>query len=63
MAPGEAGRGLDQESVPGPVVEELRPGGENVTVQPRATVVKDVLETALGGDPATPSPVLSEVMK
>ena len=47
---------------PGAVEEELRPGGENVTVQPRQTVAGAVLGLALRRGAATLSPALSEVM-
>ena len=49
MAPGEAGD-LGP-SVLGPVVEEQRPGGDTVTVQP--TVVETAMVTALSRDSAT----------
>ena len=45
MVLGEAG-GLGP-SVPRPVVEELRPGGDSVTVRPRPMVVKTVVVRAL----------------
>ena len=49
--PGEAGDpGLH---VPRPVVEELRPGGDSVTVQPRTMVVLTVMGRALNRDSAT----------
>ena len=48
-------------SVPRAVVEELRPGGDSVTVQPRPTVVKTVRVITLRRDSATPSSALSQV--
>ena len=59
LVPGEAGvTGL---SVPRVVVEELRPGGDSVTVQPRPTVVQTVRGITLRRDSATLSPVVSQV--
>ena len=65
MVPGEAGRKQmkEMESVPGVVVEELRPGGDSVTVQPRPTVVKTVMVITLSREGATLTPVLSQVKK
>ena len=64
MVPGEAGRNQmkEMESVPRAVVEELRPGGDSVTVQPRPTVVKTVMVITLSREGATLTPALSEVM-
>ena len=45
--------GLTGLSVPDAVVEELRPGGDSVTVQPRPTVVQTVVEITLNRDSAT----------
>ena len=55
MVPGEAGRNYreEMESVPRAVVEELRPGADSVTVQPRPTVVQTVMEMTLNRDSAT----------
>ena len=65
MVPGEAGRNQmkEMESVPGVVVEELRPGGDSVTVQPRPTVVKTVMVITLSREGVTLTPVLSQVKK
>ena len=61
MANGATGSdGMD--SVPVTVEEGLRPGGENVTVQPRQTVAGAVLGLALRRGAATLSPALSQVM-
>ena len=53
--------GLTGLSVPRGVVEELRPGGDSVTVQPRPTVVQTVRGITLRRDSATLSPALSQV--
>ena len=65
MVPGEAGRNQmkEMESVPGVVVEELRPGGDSVTVQPRPTVVKTVMVITLSREGVTLTSVLSQVKK
>ena len=47
--------------VPRAVVEELRPGGDSVTVQPRHTVVMTVRVIRLGRDSAALSHALSQV--
>ena len=63
MVPGEAGRDpmQDLESVPGAVVEELRPGGDSVTAQARHTVVETVLVITPSRDDVTLTDVLSRV--
>ena len=61
MVPGGAGS-HGMESVPGAVEEELRPGGESVTVQPRLTVGGAVLVLPLRRGAATLSPAVSQVM-
>ena len=61
MVPGAAGSD-GMESAPVTVEEGRRPGGENVTVQPRLTVGGAVTGLALRRGTATLSPVLSEVM-
>ena len=63
MVPGEAGRDpmQDLESVPGAVVEELRPGGDSVTVQARHTVVETALVITPSRDGVTLTDVLSRV--
>ena len=54
MVPGQTGDpGL---SVPRAVVEEQRPGGDSVTVQPRPTVVETVRVITLRENSATLSP-------
>ena len=58
MVPGAPG--LNGLSVPS-VVEELRPGGDSVTVQPRPTVVQTVRVITLRRDGATLSPAPSQV--
>ena len=59
MVPGQVGDpGL---GVPEAVVEEQRPGGDSVTVQPRPTVVQTVWGITLNRNSATLSPVLSQV--
>ena len=65
MVPGEAGRNQmkEMESVPGVVVEELRPGGDSVTVRPRPTVVKTVMVITLSREGVTLTSVLSQVKK
>ena len=65
MVPGEAGRKQmkEMESVPRAVVEELRPGGDSVTVQPRPTVVKTVMVITLSREGVTLTSVLSQVKK
>ena len=45
--------GLTGLSVPRAVVEELRPGGDSVTVQPRPTVVQTVVEMTLNRESVT----------
>ena len=55
-APGENGP-----SVPGPVVEELRPGREFVTVQQWPTVVQNVRGIAFNRDSATLTNVAYQV--
>ena len=59
LVAGEAGK--VGPSVPGPVVEELRPDGDFVTVQPRHTGVQTVRVRALERDNVTLSHVLSQV--
>ena len=61
----EAGApGLTGPSVPRAVEEELRPGGDFVTVQPRPTVVQTVRGSTLSTDSATLRPVLlSQVLE
>ena len=54
--PGEGG--LTGLHVPRAVVEELRPGGDSVTVQPRHTVVQTVRVRSLRRDSVTFSPAL-----
>ena len=54
-APGPVASGP---SVPRAVEEELRPGGDFVTVQPRPTVVQTVRGSTLSTDSATLRPVL-----
>ena len=54
-------RGLAGLRVPRGVVEELRPGGDSVTVQPRPMVVDTVRGITLRRDTATLSLVLSKV--
>ena len=63
MVPGEAGRDpmQDLESVPGAVVEELRPGEDSVTVQARHTVVETALVITPSRDGVTLTDVLSRV--
>ena len=65
MVPGEAGRNQreEMESVPRAVVEELRPGADSVTVQPRPTVVKTVMVITLNREVVTLTSVLSKVKK
>ena len=65
MVPGEAGRNQreEMESVPRAVVEELRPGTDTVTVQPRPTVVKTVMVITLNREVVTLTSVLSKVKK
>ena len=53
--------GLTGLHVPRAVVEELRPGGDCVTVQPRHTVVQTVTGRDLRRDNVTLSHVLSQV--
>ena len=55
-APGENGP-----SVPGPVVEELRPGRDFVTVQQWPTVVQNVRGIAFNRDSATLTNVAYQV--
>ena len=55
MVPGVPG--LTGPSVPRAVVEELRPGGDSVTVQPRPTVVKTVVVRALKRENVAQIPV------
>ena len=45
--------GLTGLHVPGSVEEELRPGGDSVTVQPRPTVVQTVVEMTLNRESVT----------
>ena len=59
MVIGEAG-GLGP-SVPRPVVEELRPGGDCVTIQLRPSVVQTVLVITLSRDSVTVTNVKSQV--
>ena len=54
--PGKSGPG-----VPRAVVEELRPGGDSVTVQPRPTVVQTVMEMTLNRESVTLRLVSSKV--
>ena len=59
MVPGQVGHpGL---GVPTGVVEEQRPGGDSVTVQPRPTVVQTVMVITIRGVSATLSPAVSQV--
>ena len=51
------------ESVPRAVVEELRHGGDSVTVQPRPTVVKTVMVITLSREGVTLTSVLYQVKK
>ena len=61
MVPGDPGE--NGPSVPRAVVEELRPGRDSATVQPRLTVVKTVMVITLSREGATLTPVLSQVKK
>ena len=59
MVPGDPGEnGL---IVPRAVVEELRPGRDSVTVQPRPTMVQSVRGTHLNRDSATRNNVSQSV--
>ena len=53
--------GLTGLSVPRAVVEEVRPGGDSVTVQPRSTVVQTVRGITLNRDIVILSLAVSKV--
>ena len=53
--------GLTGLSVPDAVVEELRPGGDSVTVQPRPMVVETVRGITLNRNSATLRPARHKV--
>ena len=48
-------------SVPGAVVEEQRPVGDSVTVQPRPTVVENAMVATLSREGVTLNSALSQV--
>ena len=59
MVPGDPGK--NGESVPRAVVEELRPGGDFVTVQPRPRGGKTVRGINIRRDSVTLNPAISKV--
>ena len=60
MVPGDPGE--NGPSVPRAVVEELRPGGDSVTVRPRPMVVKTVVVRALKRENVTQIPVQVRIL-
>ena len=61
MVSGETG--LNGLSVPRAVVEEQRPVGDSVTVQPRPTVVENAMVATLSREGVTLNNVLTQVKK